>query len=220
MVQSGDSPHDKEVSRPVDVEALVFPVGDASWRSALLRSTVAVSCAGAGLLLRWLLDPLLGPYFPLAPLFLAAAVAAWAGGYTSGALAAVLSYLACDLLLEPRDHFTSAASLETLIGYTVFSAIIVAFAGGIRASRRRDRAANAQLRDRQLQLEQEIAIRIQLQTQHADAVQLAQRAREEAEAAQRQLQLRVEELETLMDLIPIGIYVAHDRECPVGQVST
>ena len=56
MVQSGDSPHDKEVSRPVDVEALVFPVGDASWRSALLRSTVAVSCAGAGLLLGSAID--------------------------------------------------------------------------------------------------------------------------------------------------------------------
>ena len=219
-MEPGDSPQIEEISAPAahtaQGEAGAFSPSDAvhwQWRGVLAKAAVALGCVGFALLVRWLLDPWLGVHFPFSSLFLASAVAAWAGGYWPGTLTAAAGYLAADLLLEPHGPSTPAASVETLAAYTVFSVVIIAFAAGIRSTRRRDRAVNAQLRERQVRLEHEISERRRLEAQHADAVRREHDAREEAEAARRQLQERVEELEKLMDLIPIGIYVAHDREC-------
>src|SRR5262245_51319146 len=51
--------------------------------------------------LRWLLDPWLGDFLPLATLYGGVALAVWFGGYRPALLAMLLGYLACDYLFIP-----------------------------------------------------------------------------------------------------------------------
>ena len=176
------------------------------WRGALIGIAVALGCVAGAVVLERLFDPWLGLRFPFFALFLASAAAAWVRGPWIGALTAILSYLIA------RFAF-GASHLEPFVlppvetaAYALFSALVIALASAARA-------AHAELRERQTRLAHEIAERMRVETQHGEAVEREQAARREAEASQRQLEERVEELETLMDLIPIGIYVAHDREC-------
>jgi len=61
--------------------------------------------AGA-VLLRWLLDPLMGNSLPLVTLFGAVAGAVWVGGYRPALLVALAGYVACHyLFIEPRGAF-------------------------------------------------------------------------------------------------------------------
>jgi PAS domain S-box-containing protein len=182
----------------------------APWRNALVGTAVALICVTGALVLERLFDPWLALRFPFFALFLATAVAAWARGTWAGALTAILSYLIAHYVFggSPPEPFVPPP-LE-MAAYALFSTLLIALAG---AARRRVHTVDAKLREPQAQLAHEIAQRERLEMQHAEAVKREQAAREEAEAAQRQLEERVEELETLMDLIPIGIYVAHDREC-------
>ena len=56
-------------------------------------------------LLRWLLDPLMGDAFPLVTLFGAVAAAAWAGGYRVAIPVTLVGYVACHyLFIPPRGH--------------------------------------------------------------------------------------------------------------------
>ena len=195
----------------------VAPVKDGPARSPVrdlvLRAAVVAGCVPLGLLPRWLFGDWLGQSFPFTTLFLASAAAAWAGGAAAGAVTATVAYLFADyLFLEPRGQ-VNLLPLDQLVGYAIVAALVIAFGASIRASQRRAQVANAQLRERQAQLEGHIAERNWHEAQHADAVHREQAARREAETMQRQLQERVEELEKLMDLIPIGIYVAHDAQC-------
>ena len=59
----------------------------------------------AAVLLRWLLDPLMGDALPLVTLFGAVAVAVWVGGYRPAIVVAILGYVACAyLFIHPRGH--------------------------------------------------------------------------------------------------------------------
>ncbi len=176
------------------------------WRRVLLRTALVAGCVAAAILLRWLIGPWLGPHFPFTTLFLAAAAAAWLGGYWPGALTAALGYLLVDyLFVEPRGQF-DPMGFPQVAAYAFFSAIAVIVAATAGSAQRRAHAVNAQL-------QREITERIRAEAQRSSAAEREHAARQGAEAAQRQLQERVEELEKLMDLIPIGIYLAHDREC-------
>src|SRR5262245_25698373 len=71
----------------------------------LLRYGGALALTALAVLLRWLLDPVLGGYLPLATMYGAVALAAWLGGYRPALLTMVLGYLACDyLFIEPRGQ--------------------------------------------------------------------------------------------------------------------
>src|SRR6266542_1871997 len=101
---------------------------------------VAVAALAAAVLLRWLLDPLLGDHLPMVTLFGAAAVAVWFGGYRPALLVVVLGYLACDyLFIEPRGvlGFTNLRNLVGLLAYLVTCSIIIGFGEAMRVARRR-----------------------------------------------------------------------------------
>ena len=72
-------------------------------RSTLSVYVVAFLVLAAAVLLRWLLDPVLGDTRPHVTLVGAVAVAVWLGGYRPALLVGSLGYLACVyLFVEPR----------------------------------------------------------------------------------------------------------------------
>ena len=93
-------------------------------RTILLPYGGAVVFTALAVLVRSLLDPVLGDSLPLATLYGAVAFAAWLGGYRPALLAVVLGYLACRyLFIEPRGkiQLADARSLVGLILYPFFS---------------------------------------------------------------------------------------------------
>jgi PAS domain S-box-containing protein len=79
------------------------------------------------LLIRWLLDPLLGDNLQLLTFYGAVVIAVWFGGWRPGTLAAVLGYLAADyLFIPPRYGFAfDAAAIAGLMGYTLCCVVII-----------------------------------------------------------------------------------------------
>lgn len=74
--------------------------------SVLRRYVVAGLCALASLLLRGMLDPVLGSLLPLSTTFGFVALAAWYGGWGPALFAAIVSYLGASwLFIEPRFAF-------------------------------------------------------------------------------------------------------------------
>jgi K+-sensing histidine kinase KdpD len=72
-------------------------------RTLLLPYGAAVAFTALAVLLRSLLDSVLGDHLPLATLYGAVAFAVWLGGYRPALLAVCLGYLACDyLFIGPR----------------------------------------------------------------------------------------------------------------------
>jgi PAS domain S-box-containing protein len=101
---------------------------------------VAVAAGLAAVLLRWLLDPVMGDTLPLVTLFGAVAAAVWVGGYRPALLVVVLGYLACAyLFVEPRGSFGfgHTRNLIGLLAYVVTCSIIVGFGEAMRVSQRR-----------------------------------------------------------------------------------
>ena len=95
--------------------------------------------AGA-VLLRWLLDPLLGDSLPLVTLFGAAAAAAWIGEYRPALLVVILGYLACAYLFIPPRGAVDLTTYETVVGliaYLFTCALIVGIGEGMRRARSR-----------------------------------------------------------------------------------
>ncbi len=81
-------------------------------------------------LIRWLLDPLMGDTLPLVTLFGAVAVAVWVGGPRPAVAAALLGYVAClYLFIEPRGSmgFNGIQGAIGLAAYLFTCAFIVGF---------------------------------------------------------------------------------------------
>ena len=90
--------------------------------------------------LRWVLDPILGNQLPFVTLFGAVAAAVWAGGYLPAVIVTLLGYLVINpLFMEPRGTF-ELASRERLVGmaaYLFTSGIIIAFGEAMRLAQAR-----------------------------------------------------------------------------------
>jgi PAS domain S-box-containing protein len=102
--------------------------------------SLALAALAAALLLRWLLDPLLGDHLPLVTLFGAVAAAVWLGGSRPALLVMVLGYVVCDyFFIEPRLGFgyLSVRNAVGLIAYLVTCGIIMAFGEAMRLAWRR-----------------------------------------------------------------------------------
>jgi PAS domain S-box-containing protein len=90
---------------------------------AYALSLVALAAA---VLLRWVLDPLMGDALPLVTLFGAVAGAVWLGGYRPAVLVALLGYVACEyLFIAPRGslslgEFGSLIGFANLIGFAAY----------------------------------------------------------------------------------------------------
>ena len=98
-----------------------------------MRSSLKVYILGfvvlvGAVLLRWLLDPMLGDTVPLVTLFGAVAAAVWLGGYRLAIPVTLLGYVACHyLFIPPRGHldFARAAEVVGLVAYLFTCALII-----------------------------------------------------------------------------------------------
>jgi PAS domain-containing protein len=97
--------------------------------------------AGA-VLLRWLLDPLMGNSLPLVTLFGAVAGAVWVGGYRPALLVALTGYVACHyLFIEPRGAFVFDAGIVAgVLAYLFTCALIIGIGEAMRHAQTHARA--------------------------------------------------------------------------------
>ena len=108
-------------------------------RNSIAAYGVALAAAAVAVLLRWLLDPLMGDALPLVTLFGAVAAAVWAGGYGPAILSATLGYGACAyLFIPPRGQFAMDAGNQVgLVAYLFTCALIVGFGQAARFAQMR-----------------------------------------------------------------------------------
>ena len=103
----------------------------------------------AAILLRWILDPVLGDTLPLVTLFGAVTAAVWMGGFAPAVLVAVLGYLACAFLfIPPRGSLglNLVGNLVGLMAYLFTCALIIAIGEAMRAAQARASERNEVLR--------------------------------------------------------------------------
>ena len=106
----------------------------------LAAHATAAAATAAAVVVRWLLDPVLGESLPLVTLFGAVAAAVWVGGYRPALLAAVLGYAACAyLFIEPRGSLglDETRNLVGLLAYLATCSVIIGFGEAVRVAQRR-----------------------------------------------------------------------------------
>ncbi len=99
-------------------------------RASLRTYGLGVVVTILAVLLRWVLDPLMGDALPLVTLFGAVAAAVWLGGYRVAIGVALAGYAACHyLFIPPRGHFdlTTTANVVGLVAYLFTSFVIIFF---------------------------------------------------------------------------------------------
>jgi PAS domain S-box-containing protein len=97
----------------------------------LKNSALGLVAVALAVVLRWLLDPLMGDALPLVTLFGAVAAAAWLGGYRVAIPLSLIGYAACHyLFIPPRGHF-NLGSVDNQVGFVAYlftCGIIITFA--------------------------------------------------------------------------------------------
>jgi PAS domain S-box-containing protein len=99
---------------------------------------LAMLAVVTAVLLRWLLDPLMGDALPLVTLFGAVAAAVWAGGYRPAVFSALVGYLACAyLFIAPRGQLwiQDNAQIVGLVAYLFTCSLIIGFGQAMRVSK-------------------------------------------------------------------------------------
>jgi PAS domain S-box-containing protein len=178
----------------------------------LVRYGVAVLALAAAIVLRCLLNPVLGEQQPLTLLYAAVAVAVWHGGLGPALLTAALGYLAADLLFIADPHGPRGllavggwAQLVGLFTYVLTCSLIVASRHGVQMARHLARGIRGAA-----ELGSELD---DWQARMADEAGRRRAAEDRVRQLEADLQRRVAELQTIMDVMPIGLAVAHDKEC-------
>jgi PAS domain S-box-containing protein len=111
-------------------------------RSPVVAYAFAIAALVAAVLLRWLLDPLMGDALPIVTLFGAVAAAVWAGGYRPAIVVAFLGYVACDyLFIAPRGQFVieDFGHVIGLVAYLFTCSLIIGFGEAMRVAQIRAR---------------------------------------------------------------------------------
>jgi PAS domain S-box-containing protein len=110
--------------------------------------TTAVLALAGSVLLRWLLDPVMGDALPLVTLFGAVAAAVWVGGYLPAVVVAILGYLAAAyLFIPPRGDFrVDFPNLVGLAAYLFTCSLIVVIGEAMGRAQARARAREELLR--------------------------------------------------------------------------
>jgi K+-sensing histidine kinase KdpD len=106
-------------------------------RGSLKNYALGLTALVAAVLLRWVLDPVMGDSLPLVTLFGAVAAAVWLGGYRAAIPVAVFGYLACHyLFIEPRYQIdlSSAANVVGLAAYLFTCSLIIFFGEAARVA--------------------------------------------------------------------------------------
>jgi len=110
---------------------------------------LAIAATVAAVLLRWLLDPVMGNALPLVTLFGAVAAAAWLGGYRPALIVVIFGYAAClYLFIEPRRtfHFGNPGDVVGLVAYLFTCSLIIAVGEGMRRANTRANEQREMLR--------------------------------------------------------------------------
>ncbi len=74
----------------------------------------------AAVLLRWLLDPVMGNSLPLVTLFGAVAAAVWVGGYRPAVLVVLFGYAACNYFFIAPRNVLAFKGLTDIVGLTAY----------------------------------------------------------------------------------------------------
>ena len=109
-------------------------------RDSLKNYVLGLLAVAAAVLLRWILDPLMGDAFPLVTLFGAVAAAVWLGGYRVAIPITLIGYIACHyLFIEPRGEFevSDTANLVGVVAYLFTCTLIIVFGEVARIAHRR-----------------------------------------------------------------------------------
>ena len=108
-----------------------------------LPYVVSLAALVAAVLVRWLLDPVLGDGIPFITLFAAIGFAVWIGGYRPALLVVGLGYVACQyLFIQPRGKF-DLSGLPSILGlflYLTTASIIVILGEAHRRAQQRYQA--------------------------------------------------------------------------------
>ena len=113
------------------------------------RYGVALAAVAAALVLRGVLDPLVGSGAATTTIYGAIAIAVWYGGALPGLAATLAGDLASNyFFIEPRGSISidSAKELGLLAGFAISSAIIVCLGGAMHAARRLAEESEGRLR--------------------------------------------------------------------------
>ena len=156
---SDELPSPSQPPRLIDtVQKVQEPLTEDS-PSAIRRYGVAALCVVGAVLLRWLLDPVLGPSYQLATIFGFVGLAVWYGGWGPALFTAVMSYLILNwLIILPRYAFNFSTS-EQLggLGLFVFGVFVLIYVGqSMRRAQRHARLHASAVSERQRQLEAEV----------------------------------------------------------------
>jgi PAS domain S-box-containing protein len=114
-----------------------------------LAYAIAIAALAGAVLLRWLLDPILGDSLPFVTLFGAVAIAVWVGGYRAAVLVGILGYLACNyLFIAPRGELgpADAQTVVGLLAYVFTCLLIVGIGEAMRRAQQRAREGGELLR--------------------------------------------------------------------------
>jgi signal transduction histidine kinase len=151
-------------------------------RSFLARYGFAVLAVSVALVIRLLLDPVLGDGIPFMLSCLAVIAVAWYGGFGPSFLALILAILSVAYFVLPPRYSPGqslAAHRPQVVGFIFLGVTIAVFSEGLQRARRRAEEHARQADRKRAELEQEIALREQLE------VELARRASELALADRR-----------------------------------
>src|SRR5215210_972288 len=109
-------------------------------RSSLKTYAIGFTALALAVILRWLLDPILGDALPLVTLFGAVAAAVWLGGYRLALPVTLLGYIGCHyFFIPPRGHLdlTGAGTVVGLVAYLFTCALIIVFGEAARIAEAR-----------------------------------------------------------------------------------
>ena len=109
---------------------------------------IAIAALAAAVLIRWLLDPVIGDSLPVVTLFGAVAAAVWVGGVLPATAAAILGYLACAyLFIPPRGEIVfDVPRVVGLAAYLFTCSLIIAIGEAMRRAQARERERSDLLR--------------------------------------------------------------------------
>jgi len=144
---------------------------------AIARYTLGILAGIGALLLRDFLRPLLGEHNPYHTVWLAVVFSAWYCGIGPAIITVIIGAVGVWYWFLPPVHsFTvkDPAEISGLIGFLIFSAIVIAFGESTRRSIGRREQAEQELRDAQEELEQRVRERTSaLEQRTAEVVEKA-----------------------------------------------
>src|SRR5215204_4984739 len=103
---------------------------EAEVRWSLKDYALGFAVLGLAVLVRWLLDPILGNTFPLVTIFAAVAATVWLGGYVLALMVTILGYGICHyLFIDPRGHLdlSSTTNVVGMVAYLITCMLIILF---------------------------------------------------------------------------------------------